>query len=122
MLNWNKTLLLNDVDRAHRGTAKTSNEENRTPGPPPIFVKFSTWRASQNVLTGIIKCNKDGGTKVTAHQMYSKQMQERYNHANKVRRQLKEEEDTKNWSTYVRYPGILMVKKSTDGKYETYVE
>ena len=114
-MGWDRNMIKNDIDRIHRG----SKDENRS-GPPPIFAKFVSWRASQKLLTAIIKANKQRRINATVHPMFSKHTQANYDTANRIKRELKKDESKKDWITFVKYPGILMVKKSRDDKYEEY--
>ena len=36
------------------------------------------------------------------------------------RKEFKEDEVRKTWKSYVKFPGVLMVKKPTDEKYKTF--
>ena len=108
-LGWEKQAVLEDIERIHRGTKKGNSKRQ---GPLPIFVKFISWKSFQNVLSAIIKVNKDRQISVTAHQMYSKQTQ--------IRQNFKNDPNKKDWSCYIKYPGKLLVKKSRNGIYESY--
>ena len=67
----------------------------------------------------IIKGNKNKKIRISVQQMYSKRTQLQIDEANNLKRELKES-DKKHWPMYVKYPGVLMVKKPGDKVYSRY--
>ena len=121
-LNWNnnsRNMLFQDIERIHRGK-ENENSANHRSKIPAIYVKFHSWKTAQNILKEIIKANKSKMISISAQQMYSKSTQAKMDEANKVRLELKNNEEQRTWATYVKYPGILMVKKSGERKYSPY--
>ena len=109
---WNKDQFVHDIERAHRGNYKNPNS--------PIYAKFLSWKVAQGVLESIIKANREGKITIFASQKYSKKVQDRMNSLLLKRKEFKEDEVKKTWKSYVKFPGVLMVKKPTDEKYKVF--
>ena len=109
---WNKDQLIHDTDRGHRGTYKNSNS--------PIYVKFMSWKVTQSVMTSIISANRAGKLNIFASHKYSKRIQDKMNPQLLKRKEFKQDEDKKLWKSYVKIPGVLMVKKPGDQGYQIY--
>ena len=102
---WNKDQFAHDIEQAHSGNYKNPNS--------PIYAKFLSWKVAQGVLESIIKANREGKITIFPSQKYSKKVQDRMN-------SFKEDEVRKTWKSYVKFPGVLMVKKPTDEKYKVF--
>ena len=109
---WNKNQFAHDIERAHRGNYKNPNS--------PIYAKFLSWKVAQGVLESIIKANSEVKITIFASQKYSKKVQDRMNSLLLKRKEFKEDEVRKTWKSYVKFPGVLMVKKPTDKKYKVF--
>ena len=115
IFGWNKEMIKNDIERAHRGSYKIQG--NR---PSPIFMKLHSWKTAQIVLKSIASANRNGKINIYANQMYSTRVQEKINELLKIRKTFKEDVNKKLWKSYVTYPGILMVKKEGEDTYSPY--
>ena len=91
---WNKYQFAHDTEWAHHGNYKNPNS--------PIYAKFLSWKVAQDALKSIIK----------ASQKYSKKVQDQMNSLLLKRKEFKEDEVRKTWKSYVKFLGVLMVKKS----------
>ena len=109
---WNKDQFIHDTNRDHRGTYKNSNS--------PIYVKFISWKVAQSVMTSIISANRAGKLNIFASHKYSKRIQDKMNPQLLKRKEFKQDEDKKLWKSYVKFPGVLMVKKPGDQGYKIY--
>ena len=110
--SWNKDQFAHDIERAHRGNYKNPNS--------PVHAKFLSWKVAQGVLESIIKANREGKITIFTSQKYSKKVQDRKNSLLLKRKEFKEDEVRKTWKSYVKFPGVLMVKKPTDEKYKVF--
>ena len=110
---WNPNQFLSDIERAHRGDYKNPNS--------PIYVKFISWKVSQAVLDSIIRANRSRQTNISASQKYSDKVQKRMNRLLISRQEFKNDEEKSSWKSYVKYPGVLMVKKPEDRNYSVYM-
>ena len=109
---WNKDQFAHNIERAHRRNYKNPNS--------PIHAKFLSCKVAQGVLKSIIKANREGKITIFASQKYSKKVQDRKNSLLLKRKEFKEVEVRKTWKSYVKFPGVLMVKKPTDEKYKVF--
>ena len=110
--DWNKEQFAHDIERAHRRNYENPNS--------PIYAKFLSWKVAQGVLESIIKANREGKITIFTSQKYSKKVQDRKNSLLLKRKEFKEDEVRKTWKSYVKFPGVLMVKKPTDEKYKVF--
>ena len=113
LFGWNPNQFLSDIERAHRGDYKNPNS--------PIYVKFISWNISQAVLDSIIRANRSRQTNISASQKYSNKVQKRMNRLLITRREFKSDEEKSCWRSYVKYPGVSMVKKPEDQNYSVYM-
>ena len=113
LFGWNPNQFLSDIERAHRGDYKNPNS--------PIYVKFISWKVSQAVLDSIIRANRSRQTNISASQKYSDKVQKRMNRLLITRQEFKNDEEKSSWKSYVKYPGVLMVKKPEDRNYSVYM-
>ena len=113
LFGWNANQFLSDIERAHRGDYKNPNS--------PIYVKFISWKVSQAVLDSIIRANRSRQTNISASQKYSDKVQKRMNRLLITRQEFKNDEEKSSWKSYVKYPGVLMVKKPEDRNYSVYM-
>ena len=109
---WNKNQFPHDIERAHRGNYKNPNS--------PIYAKFLSWKVGQGVLESTIKGNRESKITIFASQKHSKKVQDRMNSLLLKRKEFKQDEVRKTWKSYVKFPGVLMVKKPTDEKYKVF--
>ena len=109
---WNKDQFAHGIERAHHGNYKNPNS--------PIYAKFLSWKVGQGVLEYIIKGNKGSKITIFASQKHSKKVQDRMNSQLLKRKEFKEDEVRKTWKSYVKFPGVLMVKKPKDKKYKVF--
>ena len=77
-----------------------------------------SWKVAQNVMTSIISANRAGKLKIFASQKYSITMQDEMNSQLLKGKELKQDEDKKLWKSCVKFPGVLMVKKPGDQRYQ----
>ena len=63
---------------------------------------------------------EEGTITIFASQKYSRKVQDRMNSLFLKRKEFKEDEVRKTWKSYVKFPGVLMVKKPTDEKYKVF--
>ena len=110
--SWNKDQFAHDIEWAHYRNYKNPNS--------PIYAKFLSWKVAQGVLESIIKANREGKITVFTSQKYSKKVQDWMNSLLLKRKEFKEDEVRKSWKSYVKFPGVLMVKKPTDEKYKVF--
>ena len=113
LFGWNPNQFLSDIERAHRGDYKNPNS--------PIYMKFISWKVSQAVLDSIIRANRSRQTNISASQKYSNKVQKRMNRLLITRREFKSDEEKSCWKSYVKYPGVSMVKKPEDPNYSVYM-
>ena len=113
LFGWNPNQFLSDIERTHRGDYKNPNS--------PIYVKFISWKVSQAVLDSIIRANRSRQTNISASQKYSEKVQKRMNRLLITRQEFKNDEEKSSWKSYVKYPGVLMVKKPEDRNYSVYM-
>ena len=113
LFGWNPNQFLSGTDRANRGDYKNPNS--------PIYVKFISWKVSQAVLDSIIRTNRSRQTNISASQMYSDKVQKRINRLLITRRGFKNDEEKSSCKCYVKYRGVLMVKKPEDRNYRVYM-
>ena len=106
---------VNMIERAHRGRASA----NPT-GPRHIYAKFHSWKDSERIKTefgNIVKQHPKIGIRV--EQMFSEKLTKRRNVALVKRKELLEGKAIV--SGYLKYPAVLMVKKSkSDKKYTSF--
>ena len=62
-------------------------------------------------MTSIICAIRAGKLNIFASQKYSKKIQDKMNSPLLKRKEFKQDEDKKLWKSYVKIPGVLMVKK-----------
>ena len=98
LFGWNPNQFLSDIERAHRRDYKNSNS--------PLYVKFISWKVAQAVLDSIIRANK---------------VQKRMNRLLITGRDFKRDEEKSSWKSYVKYPGVLMVKIPEHRNYSLYM-
>ena len=111
LFDWDPNTLTSDIERAHRGTREGKN----TNKPRPIYVKFHSWRSSEDIKIMVIEANRKKKTKIIVSQMYSRRVTESMNDKLKQRKELLETNG--NWKMYVKYPGILMCRREGEGKF-----
>ena len=73
-------------------------------------------------MTSIISANRAGKLNIFASQKYSKKIQDKMNSQLLKHKEFKQGEDKKLWKSYVKFPGVLMVKKLGDQRYQIYDE
>ena len=73
-----------------------------------------------NVMSSIISANRAGKLNIFASQKYSKKIQDKMSSQLLKRKEFKQDEDKKLWKSYVKFPGVLMVMKSGDQRYQIY--
>ena len=103
-----------NVPTEEKATTKTTTNEDDT----AIYVKFESWRNSETIKNEVIKANREGHTNVIVTQMYSKATTDKMNDKLKLRKGILQ--NNRSWKMYVKYPGILMVKKSGQTKFFVY--
>ena len=84
-------------------------------------MKLISWKVSQAVLDSIIRANRSRQTNISACQKYSDKVQKRINRLLIIRREFKNNEERSSWKSYVKYQGVLMVKKPEDQNYSAYM-
>ena len=109
LFGWNPNQFLSDIERAHRGDYKNLDS--------PIYVKFISWKVSQAVLDSIIRANRSRQNNISASQKYSDKVQKIMNRLLITRNEFKNDEEKSSWKSYVKYPGVLMVKKPENRNY-----
>ena len=109
---WKKDQFAHDIERAHRGNCKNPNS--------PIYAKFLSWKVAQGILERIIKAKRKGKITIFSSQNYSKKVQDQMNSLLLKRKEFKEDEVRKKWKSYVKFPGVLMVKKPINEKYKSF--
>ena len=109
---WKKDQFAHDIEQAHHGNCKNPNS--------PIYAKFLSWKVAQGILERIIKANRTGKITIFSSQNYSKKVQDQMNSLLLKRKEFKEDEVRKKWKSYVKFPGLLMVKKSINEKYKSF--
>ena len=98
------------VERAHRG--KPSAERR---GPRNIYVKFYSWKDSESIKAGFSSLNmKHPKMAIRAEQMFSAELTSRRNTAMLERKKLIADKSISQ--CYLKYPAILMAKKSNNDK------
>ena len=117
--NWAAGRLHQDIERAHRGREQDVETEKKQKNRA-IYVKFMTWRVSEDIKKQIITANRSGKTKIIVSQMYSKQTTEVMNDKLKIRKDIIANNPT--WKMSVKYPGILMVKKKDKINFSVYTD
>ena len=110
--SWNKDQFAHDIEQAHRENYKSPNS--------PIYAKFLSWEVTQGLLESIIEANSEGKITIFARQKYSKKVRDRMNSLLLKRKEFREDEVRKTWKSYIKFPGVLMVKKPTDEKYKVF--
>ena len=101
-----------NIERAHHGNYKNLNS--------PIYTKFLSWKVVQAKLESIIKANREGKITKFASQKYFKVVQDQMNSLLLKRKEFKEDEVRKTWKSYVKFLGVLIVKKPTDEKHKVF--
>ena len=109
LFGWNSNHFLSDIERAHRGDYKIPNS--------PIYVTFISWKVSQAVLDSIIRANRSRQTNISASQKYSEKVQKSMNRLLITWREFKNHETKSSWTSYVKYPAVLTVKKPEEQNY-----
>ena len=109
--------LLDDIERIHRGHTKEPNQK----GPPVTYVHFQSWKCAQSLIRKIVDGNKRKHLTISVQQMYSKQTMIRMDEANQKRKSLKEDPEKSKWAFFVKYPGVLMVRKDGETKFSEYL-
>ena len=71
-------------------------------------------------MTSIISANRAGKLNIFTNQKYSKKIQNKINFQLLKHKEFKQEEDKKLWKSYVKFPGVLMIKKPGDQRYQMY--
>ena len=64
-----------------------------------------------------IQTNRSRQTNISASQKYSDKVQKRMNRLLITWREFKNHEEKSSWTSYVKYPAVLMVKKPEDQNY-----
>ena len=82
--------------------------------------QFLSWEVTQGLLESIIKANSEGKITIFASQNYSKKVRDRMNSLLLKRKEFREDEVRKTWKSYIKFPGVLMVKKPTNEKYKVF--
>ena len=120
IFDWDPDILHADIERCHRGRkeAEARNEDNRNQQPRPIYVKFHSWKAAEQIRRKIISANKEKRTRIIVSHMFSKKTTKRMNEQLEIRKHLLNE--NKDWRAVVKFPGILLIKKSGDADFSRY--
>ena len=84
-------------------------------------MKFISWNVCQAALDSIIRANRSRQTNISASQKYSDKVQKITKRLLTTRREFKSNEEKSSWKKYVKYPGVLMVKKPEDRNYSVYM-
>ena len=113
LFGWNPNQFLSDIERAHRGDYKNPNS--------PIYVKFISWKIAQAVLDSIIRANRSRKKIFCASQKYSERVQTRMNRLLITGQDFKSDEEKSSWKSYVKYPGVLMIKIPEHRNYNLYM-
>ena len=79
-------------------------------------MSFLSWEVANGLRESIIKTNREGKIIILASQKYSKKVQDRMNSLLLKKKEFKKDEVKKTWKSYVKFLGVLMVKKPTDEK------
>ena len=74
----------------------------------------------QAEFESIIKANREGKITNFASQKYFKVVQDQMNSLLLKRKEFKEDEVRKTWKSYVKFLGVLIVKKPTDEKHTVF--
>ena len=109
LFGWNPNQFLSVTERAHRGDYKNPDS--------PIYVKFISWKVSQEVLDSIIRANRSRQTNNSASQKNSHKVQKLMNKLFITRREFENDEKKSSWKIYAK----LMVKKPEDQNYSVYM-
>ena len=113
--------ILSQIERAHRPKENQSpvSQHNKV---PPIIAKFTDWKFTEEIKTSFIKAAKSSRNNhiVYVSQIYSPGVTKRRNEAMKVRKQLRNED--KQIQAYVKFPAIVMVKKSGETTFSVHSE
>ena len=76
--------------------------------------KFLSRNIAQGVWETIIEANMEGEITIFDSQKYSKKVLGRMNALLPKKKEFKEDEVRKTWKSYVKFPGVLMMKELTD--------
>ena len=93
------------VERAHRARPNPKRK-----GPAPIYVKFHSWKQSEQVKSAFLEKNMISSTGIFADQKYGPLTSMRRNLALQLRRELKDKGTITK--AFVKFPAKLMVKTS----------
>ena len=107
-------MLLNNIERIHRGKKKEDDDV------PLVYIKFHSWKTAPSILKEIIHDNKNKKLTISVQKMYSKATYEKMDTANKIRKSFKDCPEKKEWLAYVKYLGIVMVKRPSETKYKVH--
>ena len=93
----------------------TNRNPSATSAPPFLDVKITNWDMLEKLKSAIIKTNQEGKSVSFVSQTYSKSLTERRNATLKYRADLKEQDPS--IQGYVKFPAILMIKHTGEGRY-----
>ena len=79
-------------------------------------MSFLSWEVANGLRESIIKTNREGKIIILVSQKYSKKVQDRMKSLLLKKKEFKKDEVRKTWKSYVKFLGVLIVKKSTDEK------
>ena len=113
--------ILSKIERAHRSKENQSrvSQHNKV---PPMIAKLTDWIFTEEIKTSFIKVAKNSRKNhiVYVSQIYPPGATNRRNEAMKVRKQLRNED--KQIQAYVKFPAIVMVKKSGETTFSVHSE
>ena len=66
-------MLLNDIEKIHRGKKKDNNDD-----VPLVYIKFHSWKTAQSILKEIIHGNNNKKLTISEQEMYSKATQKKW--------------------------------------------
>ena len=79
-------------------------------------MSFLSWEVANGLRESIIKTNREGKIIILASQKYSKKVQDRMKSLLLKKKEFKKDEVRKTWKSYVKFLGVLIVKKPTHEK------
>ena len=119
-LNLSFTPTHSDIDmqisRAHRSNDKNDSRYDRKDQPRPIIAQFVNWRVAEEIRNCIIHLNATKKSKVTANQMFSKDLTARRDRALMKRRE--HVNNNKNHQVKLEFPATLKYRiKGSNAKW-----
>ena len=118
---WDQATFLNDIERGHRLSSSTDENDDKKEQCRPIVVRFYSWKTAQQIKDQVIKGNKEGLHRLTVTQLYSKETITKQNELLQKRRELLNKH--KDFVIRIKYPfDSLLVKKPNEKNFSIYEE